>query len=687
MASQDRIPEKLGPYRLQDRLGEGGMGAVYLARDRERRPVAIKVLHSRVAVEPTARRRLAREVEAMRRVRSPFVAEVIDADVDHKFPYIVTRYVPGETLDDTVRAQGPLTPAALERLASGLAQALMAIHAAGIVHRDLKPGNVMLHNGNPVVIDFGIAQSAGDSTRLTQTGMFMGTPGYLAPEVIEGQPSSAASDVHSWGATMAFAATGRAPFGTGSFENVFYRIVQGQADIGGIPGPLAQLVAATLSRDPRRRPTASWLSAQAATPGLAAGPPLLTGASQAATLAPGQGANGTNGVNGANHGWHSVASVSGAPAVGAQPGAAAVNGAGALNAAGLPGLNAAGQNSAAQNSAGQNSAGAYADSAVHYPAPQAPLGQSAQVGGLSPQGLNTGVPYQGGAGAARAMPPPIRPGDYADVLPPVQYAPSRVAAPAGRGAGPAPYSPGPYGPGGPGYPGAPGYGNGYDTAARPDAPRTADSASRVQSPPFMGLALMVAAIAVTVLLPVAGLIGSVIVITLLRAADRASSALTVRRSARGPSVTDVFFGVLTAPWAIVRSVLTTVLVAPLAAGVAAVAFVAAMVATSPDSVLMASGYAAGAAVALYGLGPGSGGPRREVTRIVRAVARNRTTAIIAALIIYCLAAAMVAEALSQPPIYWPDLSSWLPHLPNVNTTLHLPHLNLPHFGVGRSRLG
>lgn len=203
----------------------------------------------------------------------------------------------------------------------------------------------------------------------------------------------------------------------------------------------------------------------------------------------------------------------------------------------------------------------------------------------------------------------------------------------------------------------------------------------------MGLALIVAAIAVTVLLPVAGLIGSVIVITLLRAADRASSALTIRRSARGPSVTDVFFGVLTAPWAIVRSVLTTVLVAPLAAGVAAVVFVAAMVATSPNSVLMASGYAAGAATAVYGLGPGSGGPRREVTRIVRAVARTRTTAIIAALIFYCLAAAMVAEALSQPPIYWPNISGLLPHLPNVNTMLHLPHLNLPHFGVGRSRLG
>ena len=250
MASHDRIPDRLGPYRLRERLGEGGMGAVYLARDRERRMVAVKVLHSRVAEEPNARRRLAREVEAMRRVRSPFVAEVLDADVTGKFPYIVTRYVPGHTLDDVVRRQGPLPGWALERLASGLAQALAAVHAAGVVHRDLKPGNVMLHDGDPVVIDFGIAHT-GDATRLTQTGMFMGTPGYLAPEVIEGQPSSEASDIHSWGATIAYAATGRPPFGNGSFENIFYRIVQGNADIAGVPGPLAQLVSAALSRDPR----------------------------------------------------------------------------------------------------------------------------------------------------------------------------------------------------------------------------------------------------------------------------------------------------------------------------------------------------------------------------------------------------------------------------------------------------
>src|SRR6202451_2376703 len=119
------------------------------------------------------------------------------------------------------RNRGPLPGPGLRRLAHGTAEALPPIHAAGVVHRDLKPSTVMLTDDRPVVIDFGIAQSP-NATRLTQTGLVMGTPGYLAPEVIEGQPSSSASDVHSWGATMAFAATGRAPFGTGSFENVFY---------------------------------------------------------------------------------------------------------------------------------------------------------------------------------------------------------------------------------------------------------------------------------------------------------------------------------------------------------------------------------------------------------------------------------------------------------------------------------
>src|SRR5215831_13751499 len=258
MTGQNYTGDRLGPYRLLERLGEGGMGVVYLAADPEHRKVAVKALRPAVAADPTARRRLAREVETMRRVRSPYVAEVIDADVTCDPPYIVTRYVSGRTLEDVVGASGPLTGQALARVASGLAQAMAAVHAAGVVHRDLKPGNIMIARGEPVVIDFGIAQVP-DSTRLTQTGMFMGTPGYLAPEVIEGQQSGPASDVHSWGATVAFAATGRPPFGAGAFETIFYRIINGQPDLDGFPAPLLSLVGQALSRDPAHRPDTAEL--------------------------------------------------------------------------------------------------------------------------------------------------------------------------------------------------------------------------------------------------------------------------------------------------------------------------------------------------------------------------------------------------------------------------------------------
>ena len=583
MAAQDRIPDRLGPYRLRERIGEGGMGAVYLSRDRERRMVAVKVLHSRVAEEPNARRRLAREVEAMRRVRSPYVAEVLDADVTGKFPYIVTRYVPGHTLDDVLRQQGPLPPWALERLARGLAQALVAVHAAGVVHRDLKPGNVMLHDGDPVVIDFGIAHT-GDATRLTQTGMFMGTPGYLAPEVIEGQPSSQASDIHSWGATVAFAATGRPPFGSGSFENIFYRIVQGSADLAGIPGPLAQMVSAALSRDPRSRPTAAWLTAQCAAPGLAGGPPVLRGAT---TQAPAYGSGIAYGVRGAY-------------------------------------------------------------------APR-PLG----------------------------APQPIRAADYADLLPPVRYAPAAAGA---AQAGPAAAAP--YGSiQGAGYPAAPGRAG--DTGALRPAPPTPQAGSdrRAQPSRLLGLATVVIAIAVSVMLPIAGTIGALLVITLLGAGDRAQSALTVRRSVRGPSAADVLVGVVTAPWAIARSVLTLALLAPLAALVAAVTFMATLIMSPTGSVPLAGAYAAGAAVAFYGIGPASARPRRQMNRVFRAVARTRESSAVVTLVMFCLAAAAVAAAWSQPPLYWPSLSGVLPHLPAVDNLLHLPHFTLPHFGVGPSRLG
>ncbi|MGH3303794.1 MAG: serine/threonine-protein kinase, partial [Streptosporangiaceae bacterium] len=254
-----RSGELLGPYRLRDLVGQGGMGTVYLATAPDGHPVAVKVLRQGAPGEDTARRRLAREVDTMRRVRSPFVAEVLDADVTGDPPYIVTQYVAGRTLEEVVGSDGPLTGPPLAALANGLAAALVAIHSAGVVHRDLKPGNVMLVDGQPVVIDFGIAQ-APDSTRLTMTGMFMGTPGYLAPEVIEGGDSSPAADVHSFAATVAYAATGRPPFGTGQFEAIFYRIVHGQPDLDTLPGPLWPIVLAALAKDPAKRPPAAQLA-------------------------------------------------------------------------------------------------------------------------------------------------------------------------------------------------------------------------------------------------------------------------------------------------------------------------------------------------------------------------------------------------------------------------------------------
>jgi serine/threonine protein kinase len=194
-----RVADRAGPYRLLEEIGVDGMGEVHLALDPGGRTVAVKMLHPAVARDAGARRRLEREAETARLVRGPHVAEVLDADFHAPRPYIVTRYVQGRSLDAIVREQGPLTGAALVRLARGLARALHAIHSAGIVHRDLKPANVILADGSPVVIDFGLAQFL-DATRLTLTGTAVGMPGYLAPEILDGDRAGPAADMFAWAA-------------------------------------------------------------------------------------------------------------------------------------------------------------------------------------------------------------------------------------------------------------------------------------------------------------------------------------------------------------------------------------------------------------------------------------------------------------------------------------------------------
>ncbi|MGI5225424.1 serine/threonine-protein kinase [Actinoallomurus sp. CA-142502] len=256
--NEEAPPEKLGPYRRLTRLGSGGMGVVYRAVDPAGRDVAIKVLRPALAADPTARQRLAREIDTMRRVRSPHVAEVLDGDVTAVRPFVVTRFIEGRQLDKVVAEDGPLRGDALRRLALGLARALVAIHQAGVVHRDLKPSNTMMVEGEPVVIDFGIAQSP-DSARLTQTGMVTGTPAYMAPEVFDDLPPSPATDVHAWAVTVAFAATGRPPYGTGGFQSVILNVVEGRANLEGVPSWLLPLLRPALNRDPARRPSAAAL--------------------------------------------------------------------------------------------------------------------------------------------------------------------------------------------------------------------------------------------------------------------------------------------------------------------------------------------------------------------------------------------------------------------------------------------
>ncbi|WP_345565627.1 serine/threonine-protein kinase [Nonomuraea rosea] len=253
-----QAPERLGPYRLVRKIGEGGMGVVHLGLDDEGRKVAIKVLHPHVAADLKARDRLTREVETMRRVRSPHVAEVIDAELVGGQPYVVTRFAPGRTLEDTVLSEGALEARQIIRLTQGLCQALVAIHTADVIHRDFKPSNVMLVDGEPLVIDFGIAHLV-NATRLTQTGMFVGTPGYLAPEIIRDSEITQAADVHALASTVFFAATGAPPFGTGTFEAVCFNIMEGRAQIDKAPVWLRGWLTRALQVDPATRPSAHEL--------------------------------------------------------------------------------------------------------------------------------------------------------------------------------------------------------------------------------------------------------------------------------------------------------------------------------------------------------------------------------------------------------------------------------------------
>ena len=640
---QGRTPERLGPYRLLRRLGEGGMGVVYLAADAAGELVAVKALHPAMAEEENARRRLAREVQTMQLVRSPYVAEVVDADVNSDTPYIVTRYVPGLTLDAIVCEGGPLLGTALARLVRGLADALVAVHAAGVVHRDLKPGNVMISDGEPVVIDFGIAQLS-ETTRLTMTGMFMGTPGYLAPEVIEGKESGGAADVHSLGATLAFAATGRPPFGTGTFETIFYRIMHGQPNLDTMPAPLCSLVLRSLARDPAARPSAAELR-------------LWAGSLDPAALVP---------------------------------------------------------SPAGQVARGPWFTGSGAD------------GPAAALGGL----LDTRADQAGAQAWPHSTLPfaTVEPGDIRDLLPPVTYyppgalhgddrqgRPGRAGSPHGipaagqaaragsaRAAGPWPAGGAALangtglaglaelpvggvagGVGGLGHAGRPGNGSAGGLGPAPSgSPREQRRAARTVSPVSPWSPLVIGAIVVvaaaSVLAPIIGTAVGLALLVALRAASITGHRLARRRSGDGRRKGDPVVAAAFYPVAVLRSLISLLLLAPVALLGFGIAAAITIIAVPVHPLPRAVAFGAGMLVAVVGLGPGSGDSRATLARFFGSVARTPSRLVVAYVGVLALAAWAGLTAYAQPAAYWPanSLHASLVHLATVHSMLSDARLNL-----------
>jgi serine/threonine protein kinase len=606
--------DRIGDYRVLETLGEGGMGVVYLGADPQGRKVAIKVLRPAVAGDTTARRRLAREVDSMRRVHSPHVAEIVDADVTADQPYIVTQYVPGRTLEEIVEDGGPIYGTALQRLAVGLAAALSAIHGAGIVHRDLKPGNVMLVDTEPVVIDFGIAQGV-DATRLTATGMVIGTPGYLAPEIIDGEDAGAPSDVHAWAATVAYAATGRPPFGTGTFESIFYKIMAGNADLEGVPEALLPLLRSAMSRHPAERPTAVSLVQ------------LTRRIHVEATITD------TTRVD-----EHYTVPDGSADAAAEEPGTSLDH----ARTFSLPpsAREAASSRDGETLTEGETPAAAPPPPPVPAPAP-APSQPKDFKGMLPP-----------------AAPPPVPPpgpspyetgrGGWYDQQP--GYPPYRQTQPASgalqRGAPPP--APVPYDP----------YGQGtrQRPAQRPPeerrpAPRPGEQEKKKPYGwfPVLGFIVLAALLGFANIAPVLAVIVTVVGVAVLRAGDKAAKGMEGKRTRRGPRSGDAMAAAVKSPLHLPGALVRTLLLSLLAL-LAGIVLLGGLMLADPDMrASRAIAYSAMAVIVLLCVAPGSGAPRRQLARVWGAVLPNGGAAMVCALILGIFAAVLIGLSQQQPP--------------------------------------
>ncbi|MFI0485170.1 serine/threonine-protein kinase [Actinomadura sp. 9N215] len=640
--------DRIGHYSVLQTLGEGGMGVVYLGADPEGRNVAIKVLRPAVAGDATARRRLAREVDSMRRVHSPHVAEILDADVTADQPYIVTQYVPGRTLEEIVEESGPIYGPALQRLAVGLGAALSAIHGAGIVHRDMKPGNVMLVDSEPVVIDFGIAQAA-DATRLTATGMVIGTPGYLAPEIIEGEDAGPPSDVHAWAGTVAYAATGRPPFGSGTFESIFYKIMQGTPDLEGVPDAMLPVLRSAMARHPAERPTAVNLvqltrrihleatitdqtrvdrhyPSPSPSPSASQGPGTSQPTPGTSQPTPGTSQPVEETPTPADFSRQFSMPVSAPPPQEVRPARPTTPGSTAIPLPGPPPTPAPTPGPAPVPAQPKDFVGQLPPAAPPPVPPPGPApykaGEQYQQRGYGPQD-----PYNQGG-----YPPP--------------YAPPNQPPPGQPPPGQPP--PGALQRGGPGDP--------YDQRAQ-DAQRRVEERARAERDRrkpyglyrFLSFLVLVALLAFADIAPLLAVGATIAGVLVLRMADKAAKGMEGRQTRRGPRTGDAVAAAFRTPLHLPGALMSTVLWTSLSVIAGLIMLGVLIFARSEMTASDAIAYSAMAVIGLLCLAPGSGAPRRQLARVWGAVFPRTEAALAGALIVGIFAVVLVVLSQEQPP--------------------------------------
>lgn len=254
--------QRIGGYTLLSRLGSGAMGSVWRVQDDGNAQYAMKILRPEFqehdedinTTEARARTRLRREAFSLQRIHHPGVCSIVDMEFDASVAFIVTELIEGNNLREDVNINGPYRGDDLERLTHKLMEAVRAVHSAGVIHRDIKPTNVMISITGPVLVDFGIAMTEGE-THVTRTGLVMGTPGFIAPEIIEGGESDEITDWWSVAAVLAFAATGKPVFGTKPMMTVLERAASGNASLAGLPPRTMQAFRAALHPERSKRCT------------------------------------------------------------------------------------------------------------------------------------------------------------------------------------------------------------------------------------------------------------------------------------------------------------------------------------------------------------------------------------------------------------------------------------------------